>query len=128
MQNFFDVDHATLGQHVLIKIIIIIIIIDETKKMALNSQTVRAKINPPPVEPQWADPRQTPDSDLPMKIFFQGRHCVWRLTHRGLYAFLITKWRFPLFSMANENKIASLKCRVELKFQFLWLLIMTLSN
>ena len=30
---------------------------DETKKMALNSQTDRAKINPPPVEPQWAHPK-----------------------------------------------------------------------
>ena len=29
-------------------------ICDETKKMALSSQTVRAKINPPPVGPRWA--------------------------------------------------------------------------
>ena len=44
--------------------------------MALNSQTVRAKINPPPVEPQWAHPRQTPGSEPPMKIFCQGRPFV----------------------------------------------------
>ena len=30
---------------------------DERKKMALKSQTVRAKINPPPVEPQWTHPK-----------------------------------------------------------------------
>ena len=30
---------------------------DETKKMALNSQTVRAKMNPPQVKPRWAHPK-----------------------------------------------------------------------
>ena len=62
---------------------------DETKKMALNSQTVRAKINTPQVEPQWAH-RQTPGSD-PNEKFLQGRHCVGRLTHREFHAFHITK-------------------------------------
>ena len=41
---------------------------DETKKIALNSQTVRAKINPLQVEPRWAIQRQTPGSDPSMKI------------------------------------------------------------
>ena len=91
---------------------------DETKKMALNSQTKRAKINPPPVEPRWAhlkpNTRQWPTNET----FCQGCHCVWSLTHRECHAFLITKRHFSLFSMTNEIKIASLKCRLEPKFQF----------
>ena len=63
-----------------------------------------------------------------MKFFCQGRHCVWRLTHREFHAFLIKKWHFPLLSMTNEIVITSLKCRFEHKFQFLWLPILTLSN
>ena len=64
---------------------------DETKKMALNSQTVRAKKTLPQVSHRGPSQRQTQGSDPPMKIFCQGRHCVWRLTHRESNAFLITK-------------------------------------
>ena len=32
--------------------------------------------------------------------------------HGEFHAFLMTKWRFSLFSMTNEIKIASLKCRL----------------
>ena len=73
--------------------------------------------------------RQTPGSDPPMIIFCQDRHCVWSLSHREFRALLITRWHFSLFNtMTNAIKIASLKCRLEAKFKFLWLPILTLSN
>ena len=96
--------------------------------MALNSHTVRAKINPPTVEPQWAHPK-TNIRQWPTNENFLSRSSLCLTPYPSWISCMhITKWGFPLFSMRNESKIASLKYRIEPKFQFLWLPILTLSN
>ena len=72
--------------------------------------------------------RQTPGADLPMEVICHSRQGVWDLTHRKFHAFLIPNDVFLLFNMTNEIKITSLKHRIEPKFDFLRLLILTHSN
>ena len=49
---------------------------NETKKMALNSQTVRAQTTLPQLSHGGPIQRQTSGTDLPMKVSCQGRHCI----------------------------------------------------
>ena len=74
---------------------------DETNKMAMNSQSIRAMINPPPVGPQWAHSK-TNTRQWPINENFLPRSslCL-TLAHREFHAFLITKWLFPSFSMTK---------------------------
>ena len=98
---------------------------DETKKMALNSQTVRAKINPPPVEPQWAHPK-TNTRQWPTNENFLSRSWLC-LTPNQPWNSCFLLQNDALHCSAWQMKLKLPHWSADLSL-FLWLPILTLSN